>query len=388
MQESITSNAQQIPVGATLDVQAVERELNELWMQNAGGADEEGAMLRARVLNLMVYVASEQALGQAEEILLGLAAAHPCRALVMLADPEGKDKDIEMHVSSRCQRAGGAGARHLCCEQVTVRASGRFTVELPSVSVPLLVSDLPVFLWWQGAPGLQQEIFKSLRNSADRVVIDSAASLDPYADLRALASLLKLEKKERRGLSDLNWARLTTWRALLAGFYDVPEHREALSRLSRVRIEYIAPEAAPDSVAPRALLLAGWLASRLGWRATSEKARVNDGVHLFSMEQDGRTISVEFKLSGHTAVAPGGIARVELVTDSDPQSSFVAMRAEDSRDLKTQQATDADTRTSRVVTGAAEPTEAELLAAELEILRHDHVYEEAVAKAAEMLGSV
>jgi glucose-6-phosphate dehydrogenase assembly protein OpcA len=384
----MSSNAHQIPVEATLDVQAVERELNELWMQNAGGADEEGAMLRARVLNLMVYVESEAALSGAEEMLLNVAAVHPCRALVMLADPDGEDKDIEMHVSSRCQRGGGAGARHLCCEQVTLRASGRFTNELPSASVPLLVSDLPVFLWWHTAPRFQQEIFKNLRNAADRVVIDSASSLNPYDDLRALASLLQLEKKERRGLSDLNWARLTTWRALLAGFYDVPLHLEALSRLSRVRIEYIAPEAAPDSVAPRALLLAGWLASRLGWRAASEQTRMTGGVHLFSMEQEGRTITVEFVPSEHKAVAPGGIARVELVAESDPQSSFVAMRAEDSRDLETRQATDTDKRTARVLAGAAEPTESQLLATELEILRHDRVYEEAVAKVAEMLGSL
>ncbi len=391
MRESITSNARQIPIEATLDVQAVERELNELWMQNAGGADEEGAMLRARVLNLMIYVESEEALSEAEEVLLNVAAMHPCRALVMLASPDGEDKDIEMHVSSRCQigGGGGAGARHLCCEQVTLRASGRFTIELPSASVPLLVSDLPVFLWWHTTPRFQQEIFKNLRNSADRVVIDSASSLNPYEDLRALASLLQLEKKERRGLSDLNWARLTTWRALLAGFYDAPEHLEALSRLSRVRIEYIAPEAAPGSVAPRALLLAGWLASRLGWRTTaSEKAGINDGVHLFSKEQDGRTITVEFVSSEHKAVAPGGIARVELVAESDPQSSFVAMRAEDSRDLETREATDTDKRTARVLAGATEPTAGELLATELEILRHDRLYEEAVAKVAEMLGSV
>lgn len=388
MQSGEKLNLKVIPVGATLDVQAVERELNELWMQNAGGADEEGAMLRARVLNLMVYVESEEALSEAEEMLLNVVAMHPCRALVMLADPDGEDKDIEMHVSSRCQIGGGAGARHLCCEQVTLRAGGRFTIELPSASVPLLVSDLPVFLWWHTAPRFQLEIFKNLRNAADRVVIDSASSLNPYDDLRALASLLQLEKKERRGLSDLNWARLTTWRALLAGFYDVPEHLEALSRLSRVRIEYIAPEAAPDSVAPRALLLAGWLASRLGWRTASERARINDGVHLFSMEQDGRAITVEFVPSEHKAVAPGGISRVELVAESDPPSSFVAMRAEDSRDLETQQATDADKRTARVLAGAAEPTGAELLATELEILRHDRIYEEAVAKVAEMLGSL
>jgi hypothetical protein len=104
------------------------------------------------------------------------------------------------------------------------------------------------------------------------------------------------------------------------------------------------------------------------------------------MEKDGRAIVFEFVPSQHTAVAPGGIARVELVAESDPSVSFIVMRAGDSRDLKTQEATDADTRTMRVIAGADE-SEAELLAVELGILSRDRIYEEAVAKAAELLGS-
>jgi glucose-6-phosphate dehydrogenase assembly protein OpcA len=386
MQES-TSHQRQIPLAASLDVQAVERELNELWMQSAGASsvDEEGAMLRARVLNLMVYVTSEEAMREVDELLLDVATAHPCRALLMFADAEGEDKDIEMHASSRCRIEGGAGGRHLCCEQVTLRASGRFAIELPSVVVPLLISDLPVFLWWHAAPHFDDGLFKNLRGSADRVVIDSATFLNPYEDLRRLASFLPGWRKEREGLSDLNWARLTAWRALLAGFYDAPEHSEALSRLSRVRIEYIASKNT-DAVAPKALLLAGWLASRLGWRASDAQAQEVDGAHLFSLETDGRTIIFEFVPSQHTAVAPGGIARVKLIAESEPQVSFIVMRAGDSRDLKTQEATDADTRTTRVIAGADE-SPAELLAAELEILSRDRIYEEAVAKAAELLGS-
>lgn len=387
MQES-TSHQRQIPIAATLDVQAVERELNELWMQSAGasGVDEEGAVLRARVLNLMVYVTSEEMLREVDGLLLDVAAAHPCRALLMFADADGEDKDIEMHVSSRCRIEGGAGGRHLCCEQVTLRASGRFAVELPSAAVPLLISDLPVFLWWHAAPHFEDELFRHLKNSADRVVIDSAAFPRPYEDLRRLASFLSGGRKERESVSDLNWARLTAWRALVAGFYDAPEHREALSRVSRVRVEYIKPQSS-DAIAPKALLLAGWLASRLGWRASDARAQEVDGAHLFALEKDGRAIVFEFAPSQHTAVAPGGLARVELMAESDPPVSFIVMRAGDSRDLKTQEATDADTRTTRVIAGADE-SQAGLLAAELAILCRDRIYEEAVAQAAAILNAI
>lgn len=379
-------NAQQIPIDATLDVQGVEHRLNELWMQNAGASDvnEEGAMLRARVLNLMVYLTDEDALSDVDDMLMDIAMIHPCRALVMIAETDGEDKDIEMNVTSRCQIGRGAGGQHLCCEEVTLRARGSFTVELPSACVPLLVSDLPVFLWWHAATNFDDQTFQSLMRSTDRVVIDTALCLNPYEDLRALAQLLRRQRKERQGLSDLNWSRLTAWRTLLASFYDAPEHFEPLSRLSAVRIDYIPRKAAREGVAPKALILAGWLASRLGWRAsTTREQKVKNGVQRFLAEKDGRTIAIEFSPTEHRAVGPGGIARVELIVESGTHRRFVAMRAEDGRDLETREASDAKTRTTRVVSGA-DKSEAELLAAELEILSHDRIYEEAVVKAVEL----
>ena len=380
MQES---NAQQIPVEASLDVQGVERQLNELWMQNAGASDvnEEGAMLRARVLNLMIYMSDGNALSDVDDMLMDIAMIHPCRALVMIAETDGEDKDIEMNVTSRCQLGRGAGGQHLCCEEVTLRAKGSFTVELPSACVPLLVSDLPVFLWWRASTNFDDQTFQSLMRAADRVVIDTALCLNPYDDLRALAQLLRQQRKERQGLSDLTWSRLTAWRTLLASFYDAPEHAEPLSRLSGVRIDYVASKTARECVAPKALILAGWLASRLGWQiSTKREETVKNGVQQFFAEKDGRTIAIEFGPTRHRAVEPGGIARVELIVESGTHTSFVAMRAEDGRDLETREASDAKMRTTRVVSGA-DKSEAELLAAELEILSHDRIYEEAVLSA-------
>jgi len=100
---SRTTHTQPVPVRvpATLDVQAVERELNRLWMENAGGAgheakdeEAEGALMRARVLNLMVYVSSEEALESVNELLSEITIMHPCRALVMVAERTREDRDI------------------------------------------------------------------------------------------------------------------------------------------------------------------------------------------------------------------------------------------------------------------------------------------------------
>ena len=78
------------------------------------------------------------------------------------------------------------------------------------------------------------------------------------------------------GISDLNWARLTSWRGLLADFYDVPEYRAALEEIDKVCITYVAPQTDETAIAPQALLMAGWLASRLQW-AIKDKPGTQEG---------------------------------------------------------------------------------------------------------------
>ena len=134
-------------------------------------------------------------------------------------------------------------------------------------------------------------------------------------------------------------------------------------------------------VAPKALILAGWLASRLGWHVMEDAEPL--AAQSVALEKDGRRLLVEFHEVEHSAVAQGGIARVELQTESDTHASFIVMRAEDGRNLETRTDILADASIARVLVGG-DKSEAQLLSAELEILCHDKIYEEAVAKAAEM----
>ncbi|HEX8096634.1 MAG TPA: glucose-6-phosphate dehydrogenase assembly protein OpcA, partial [Pyrinomonadaceae bacterium] len=264
----------QIHVSATLDVESVEHELDELWKEQAGSGehDEEGATMRARVLNLLVYVPAMNEANEVSETLAQVTMAHPCRALVAVAEEREADLDIEMFVSAHCRPSSAAGGRQLCCEQVTLAARGRFTVELPSAATPLLIPDLTTFLWWRDDFRPEDPVFKGLSRAATRLLIDSALSPDPLDDLRSLARSFKGGRPARPGVSDFNWSRLTSWRGLLANFYDVREYREALDRLTRVRVEYAAGlTGAPDSIAPQALMIAGWLASCLKWEVR-EKA--------------------------------------------------------------------------------------------------------------------
>ncbi len=377
---------QEVPVPATLDVQAVERELSELWKkQNAPGDDEsEGAMIRARVLNLMIYVAAENQLDEINEALAEVAATHPCRALVMLADRLGADKDIEMFVSAFCHGAEGErSARQLCCEQISLIARGRFAAELPSAAVPLLVSDLPTFLYWHDSAHFKLDSFARLSHAADRVVIDSAMFRNPHADVLALREFVE-DVDEHAAVSDLNWARLTAWRALLAGFFDAPESRALLERVSGVRIEYVAHERAEEEVAPQALMILGWLASRMEWQsAGGHIEEVEARAKRVSLEKNGRRIAVELKSVDRPEMRRGRLARVRLELD-DAQTIFEVFRSEDGVYLETCAQAGAESRRERVFKVRNRST-GNLLGRELEIPYHDRIYEESIAAATELL---
>lgn len=387
----MASNQQQIQVPATLDVEAVERELTKLWRQSAGAnvgevkAGDENAMMRARVANLMVYVSAEPASNEINKVLGELTVQHPCRALVMVGEAQEADRDIEMFVSSFFKGPGKTGDRRLCCEEVTLIARGRFVAELPSATLPLLVPDLPVFLWWRDELKLRDKTFAELAHRADRVIIDSARFQEAGSEMQALATWMRSEAEDQAAISDLNWARLTSWRALLAGFFDSLERRAMLDQIGSVRIEYATNEAAPEAIAPQALLIAGWLASRLTWKLThSANQKAPSAPQTMIYEKDGRRIAVEFRQVERPQLRPGRLACVALTTESSAPATFEVRRSEDGRRLETNAIQGSQSNQARV-SPVRNRSAAELLGGEMEILCRDRVYEEAVFNATGMM---
>jgi glucose-6-phosphate dehydrogenase assembly protein OpcA len=276
-----------------------------------------------------------------------------------------------------------ASSKQVCCEQVTLESGGERINEVPSAVTPLLVSDLPVCLWWRAEPRLGDRLFKRLAGTSDRVIIDSADFNSPYEDLRTLAALLR-ERPLRTAYSDLNWARLTAWRALLAGFYDVPRYRTLLEQIDEVVIEYAPPSAGAERISPRALVLAGWLASRLGWKPKEGRDRSPSVVRFEAKEND---VVVEFRRTESEAIEAGRIALVSLSTAADSTATFNVKRSADRLRIETDINIGEQNKIQRVLS-YENHTEAQLIARGIEIQGRDRVFEEAALAAAEMIGQL
>ncbi|HYE15074.1 MAG TPA: glucose-6-phosphate dehydrogenase assembly protein OpcA [Pyrinomonadaceae bacterium] len=362
-----------------IDAARLEKELTAVW---AGMSGEDGGVIRACALNLVVYSEGAEEHAHVVALLDEVIERHPCRAIVLAADRDAAEPRLDAYISTRCQLSS-RGAKRICGEQVTIEAGGAAVATASTAVAPLLVPDVPVFLWWRDIPHYDDRLFDRLSEMADRVVIDSAASDNPHADLLRLADVLD-GRRGRLRLSDINWGRLTSWRALVAGFWDVAAYRDSLTGIERVRLDYDPPDRSPHEVAPKALLAVGWLATSLGWEPEDGKVNDDEGGASFKLNAGGRTVEVSLAPTEDAAGRDGMLTSL-LIETAAGDEFCVRLRAGESK-LETGARTAGGHAVGRVL-GYELRSEGQRLSAELEILTRDRVYERSVAFAARMLRS-
>jgi glucose-6-phosphate dehydrogenase assembly protein OpcA len=369
-----------------IDVGKLEKELAAMWQpaQGENGAAAETGMTRVCVLNLIVYAAQHEDRAEIDELLDEVTGQTPSRAIVLVADRDAAAAKLEAYVSTRCQ-AGSRGDKQVCGEQVTIEASGAVLENVSTAIEPLLVPDLPVFLWWKDIPHYEDKLFNRLVALSDRVVIDSLAFDHPHEDLMRLAEMLRTHPEFMR-VSDLNWGRLTAWRTLLASFWDVPDYRPLLDQLDSLVVEYDPPDAAHEQIAPQALLIAGWLSARLGWQIAPERAPAEGQAHRFTAQALGsRTVNIELRTASDRAGRDGWLASVTLSAGAQGAEFQVAMNEAGTK-LETEARVGERRHIDRVL-AYEQKSEGRRLARELGLLLRDRIYEEAVTAAAQLLAA-
>jgi len=235
-------------VGLPVEIDKIDRELVKLW-EEAGETKT-----RASHINLVLYFEDRTQVQANTQLIADIATEHACRAILILAEPGASESAAKAWINAHCHLAG---KRQICSEQITFHLTGETTQALPSIVFSHLDSDLPLCLWWQ-AP-FQRTIDEQLWSWVDRLVFDSARWEDPPASFEIIRKIGALGDG-RTVLGDLNWARILETRIAIAGLFD---HAMALEKLSK--LETIVIDHAPGH-RTTALLLIGWLASRLGWK--------------------------------------------------------------------------------------------------------------------------
>jgi glucose-6-phosphate dehydrogenase assembly protein OpcA len=361
-----------------IDAARLERELTTMWAESSSGGG--AGVVRACVLNLVVYAEGADERGEVDGLLSEVIERHPCRAVVLVADREAPEPRLEAYVSTRCQLSS-RGGKQVCGEQITIEAGGPVVESAATAVAPLLVPDVPVFLWWKDIPHYDDKLFNRLAEMSDRVVIDSASFDNPRFDLVRLAEILE-ERAGTLRLTDLNWGRLTSWRSLVASFWDVPDYRPSLAEIERVEIVYDPPDRAPEQAATKALLAAGWLAACLGWSPDACRGR-SSGESSYTLCVGRRRIEVSLR-AGEEAAGRDGMITSFAVTTARGDEFYVGLRPDEAKLETGARFGDGSHTVSRVL-GYEARTEGQRLSAELDLLGRDRLYERAVELAARMI---
>jgi glucose-6-phosphate dehydrogenase assembly protein OpcA len=202
-----------------------------------GLREEGGAITLSRVLTLVISVDSDDVLEDSIEAANFASREHPCRVIVVVAG----DRDTGPRLDAQLRVGGDAGAG----EVVVLQLHGELAGHASSVVLPFLLPDTPVVAWWpRGGPDVPAR--DPLGRLAIRRITNATDCSDPMA---AIKSRLQ---GYTAGDTDLAWARITYWRALLASAVDQPPYEPISSALvSGLRDE------------PSLDVLAGWLAARI-----------------------------------------------------------------------------------------------------------------------------
>jgi glucose-6-phosphate dehydrogenase assembly protein OpcA len=277
--------------GTTPD--AIEAALRKLLAERHS---EDGGFLPARVLNMVAFVESEWS-GEIANRLRGVGRYHASRLVVLSYEP--KRTRLDAHASVAAEGEAKPGDIVLLHETVIVELGDRHLDDLLTIADPLVVSDLPTLLW---SPHGHPEAVEALLPLAQATLLDSVD--DPvWHEAIDRANTLS----DSLYVVDLAWLRSTPWRERIAATFDPPALRSELDEIAAITIRHH-----PDSTVA-AMLLIGWLASRLGWRLSPLNA---DGEVLGGAAQTAAGQEIALRLESAPELLVRGLAGLSIETAS------------------------------------------------------------------------
>lgn len=380
-----------------IDTGQIHDELNAMWSEGQSPRTVSGPygqqvsttgahdMMRANTLNLVAVAPTLDIAEMALSTVSQLRDFLPTRTIVVVTDPtliRPKTWHVDLQIN---ETQGKDDTPGILFETITFWTDQSSAGVLSSIVSPLLIAELPTFLWWPSGEFKDNAIFEDLALVADRLVFDSARlgnDAHAVADYRTL-----IDEPTDPLVGDFTWLRLAPWRQLVAQFFDPVDTHESLKHIESVSIAYAQERQDRGSGFAAALLICGWLGSRLGWEVVEPlEPRKAGGWTAFmaATGEDGRARGVNIRLTPDaTPGAKFSLRSVEIITNHETPGRFLIQR-NDRDDLITSSETSFSPYVSRMVYSRRHST-VEMLGEELQRFGPDRIFEDAIRLATRLL---
>ena len=231
--------------------------------------------MRTQTVNLVVISDGNTDHSDLAQLVTHLPDFTPSRVVILTSQMGGRrrSRSASMSRSGRTNRRTlRPGSRLSPCADA---ASGS-----PVSRLPLLVPELPDFVWCTTPEFAQDPVLDELSEQVDRIMVDSSASPNPATALNYLVHLAKAGGPELK-ISDMAWTSApfvaTNGGAVLRQPVDI----SCLYETEEVVIECAKRDGTGQSGITGGLLTAAWLAYCMEWRAPGEElVRSRDGWKL------------------------------------------------------------------------------------------------------------
>ncbi len=296
-----------------LDPRMIAAALHNLWSDlhaRTGSASE----LRTNTVNLIAVTESRE---RERSVAADLNAQHgfaPSRVIMLELDRTAETGQFGIEVALE-SLPSERNRVHAHFELIKVCAPLDQATSLASIASPLLLPELPCYLYWPGRTLAESPLFEELIEITDRIVVDSSLFTEPENNLRAIGRLVRDPRAPIVG--DFAWQRLTPWRTLLAQFFDHPDALAELDKIEEVELVGRLAGTNGQSGLTANLLIAGWLAASLGWRPPGPMVRAKDGWRVTLRAGDGaeeREIVLRIRLK-RMSRNPGRVLSIMLRSD-------------------------------------------------------------------------
>ncbi|MBI3900848.1 MAG: glucose-6-phosphate dehydrogenase assembly protein OpcA [Chlamydiia bacterium] len=251
MENAINHTSQQL-----IAPSEIESELMLLWQKLA-----KENKTRASLFNLIVFHHLSPRTDYVRSTVQKIVSLFPCRILFITYDPHATTPYLKTAISVVTPMGRDSS---IACDQIDIGVGAPASLEpVPSLLLPHLIPDLPIYLLWTEDPTQPHPLFTPLVSLATRAIFDSETTCDLVA---FATTLLNLKKKQGIDIGDLNWARTEGWRDLIASLFSLSEKRKHLNQISVVRLIYNErPTASFCHLKIQSLYLLSWLSNRLKW---------------------------------------------------------------------------------------------------------------------------
>ena len=250
-------------------------------------------------------------------------SAHMPRRMITLAPTLDRSAPLETLVAAYCPLPEERGGSAACGDVVVLRGGTGSLEQSLGLIQPLIGTELPCWVWWNSSLDEAPALLASLAEAPRRLVVDSSLGTP-----RRCLDLLVEHIEAGQAINDLNWMRLRSWRESLAMVFDPPSRRDALDQVVQLDIDVEGDHPV------KGLLLAAWIADRLGWhlvdsywvdgqgpgQVVGQGLGAGAGIGAEFQRTDGQTVRLRLMPvpMGVPKTHPGAIVGLRLICQRSP----------------------------------------------------------------------